>query len=112
MPRFIFRINLPHPRRKEILFASVMGGPDWPQLPELFVPLSTVKQQILKQAKPLQALYDLYQNQDDKLSVLENWKDNKKVKWLPLRGTVKDMIVLVDADTAEVIEVVDISPWP
>ncbi len=44
--------------------------------------------------------------------VLDKWKENKDIKWLALRGTVKDMIVLVDAGSGKVIEIVNISPWP
>ncbi len=99
-------------RRKEILFSSVQGGPDWPQLPELFVPLSQVKTLILKRAQPFQKIYDLYKFKETRLSALEPWKSKKDVKWLALRGPVKDMIVLVNAKTAEIIKVIDISPWP
>ena len=98
-------------RRNEIMFSSVQGGPDFPQLPELYVPLSSVKHQILQRAKPIQALYDLYKNQSKKLSELDRWKENKEVKWLPLRGIDKDMIVLVDTTSAEVIKIFNISPW-
>ena len=98
-------------RRNEILFSSVKGGSDLPQLPELYVPLPKVEQQILQRAKSLQALYDLYNDHDEKLKDLDKWKENNKVKWLPMRGTVKDMIVLVDADSANIIKIIDISPW-
>jgi hypothetical protein len=93
-------------RAEEILFSAVDGGPDWPQLPELYVPLEQVKQQMLNKAKPLSALRKL-----DKENVLTDEQDNR-VKWLPLRGKVKDMVVLIDSDTAEIIKVVDINPWP
>ncbi len=99
-------------RRKEILFSSVQGGPDWPELPELFVPLSKVKQQILNRAHPIQKLYDIYKYKEEQLVMMDEWKTKKNVKWLALRGPVKDMIVLVNAKTAEIIKVVNISPWP
>jgi hypothetical protein len=67
---------------------------------------------MIKNARPLQALYDLHKGKDEKLSVLADWKDNKTVKWLALRASVKDMVVLVDADSGAVIQIVDISPWP
>jgi hypothetical protein len=40
-----------------------------------------------------------------------NLDDSKDVKWLPLRGKAKNMVVLIDAQTAEVIEILDIDPW-
>ncbi len=112
-PRWVAAVKSPDLKlRKKILFSSIQGGPDWPQLPELFVPLTQVKQQILKHARPFQKLYDLYKGKEDNLGALDDWKDEKNIKWLPLRGAVKDMIVLVNTDSAEVIKVVDISPWP
>ena len=112
-PRWVAAVKSPDiKRRKEIMFASVQGGADWPQLPELFVPLSEIKPLILKNAKPVQKLYDLYSGKEDKLNVLDKWKDKRDVKWLALRGTVKDMVVLIDAGSAEVVEVIDIEPWP
>ena len=81
------------------------GGADWPQLPELYVPLEQVKQQMLKRARPLSALRKL-----DKNNTLLDIQDNR-IKWLPLRGKTKDMSVLIDSDSAEIIKVVDINPW-
>jgi hypothetical protein len=97
-------------RRQEILFSSVQGGPDWPQLPELYVSLTTLKEQILKTARPLADLRTL-RSQNKAIETLMDWQDTS-VKWLPLRGRIKDMAVLVDAHSAEVIKVVDINPWP
>lgn len=100
-----------HDRQQEILFSSVVGGNDWPQLPELFVPLADVKKQIHDRAKPLMDLRKLHDKETDVLAELSVWKDTD-VKWLPLRSNAKDMVVLVDAKTDEVVETLDIKPWP
>jgi len=97
-------------RNQEILFSSAQGGPDWPLLPELFVPLAQVKAQALERAKPLQELRKLHSQDPSDLEALAQWQDNK-VKWLPLRGKVKDMVVLIDAGSATVIKILDIKPW-
>jgi hypothetical protein len=93
-------------RAEEILFSALDGGADWPQLPELYVPLEQVKLKMLKKAKPLSSLRQL-----DKNNVLVDVQDNH-IKWLPLRGKTKDMAVLINSDSAEVIKIVDINPWP
>ncbi len=93
-------------RSEEILISALDGGADWPQLPELYVPLEQVKQQMLKRARPLSELRKL-----DKNNTLLEMQDNH-IKWLPLRGKTKDMSVLIDSDSAEIIKVVDINPWP
>lgn len=93
-------------RAEDILFSAVDGGADWPQLPELYVPIEQVKAQMLNKAKPLSALRPL-----DKENALVEIPD-KGIKWLPLRGKTKDMVVLINSDSAEIIKVVDINPWP
>ncbi len=97
-------------RRQKILFESVVGGNDWPQLPELFVPLSEVKKQILERGKPLEMLRKLHPGDPVIESELSQWKDND-VKWVPLVSNAKNMTVIVDAKTADVIKIIDINPW-
>jgi hypothetical protein len=64
-----------------------------------------LKAQVLKKAQPLSALRPL-----DKNNLLTNTQDNH-IKWLPLRGKTRDMAVLIDGNSAEVIKIVDINPW-
>jgi hypothetical protein len=94
-------------RAQDIMFSSLQGGPDWPQLPELFVSLSQVKEQMLAKSKPLEELPELIRKNGNAVN-LDDWKDRK---WLPLRGKAKNMAVLIDAHTAEVIKILDIDPW-
>ena len=98
-------------RRNEITLSSAMGGADWPELPELFVPLAEVKKQIHERAKPLAELRKLHDKDAGALEELAKWKDTE-VKWLPLRSNAKDMVVLVDANSDAVIKALDIKPWP
>lgn len=110
-PKWVGAIASKDPdRRQKILFDSVQGGNDWPQLPELFVPLSEVKQQMLDRSKPLADLRKLRTNEPQALAELAAWKDDR-VKWLPLVSNAKNMTVLVDANTAEVVKVLDVDPW-
>jgi len=106
-------------RRQEIMFSSVEGGSDWPQLPELYVPLSQTKDKILEKSKPLQDLQKIYVNtktKDEavraKIKTLLTKDPKGQTKWLPLRGGAKDMVVLLDGTTAQVLKIVDITPWP
>jgi hypothetical protein len=97
-------------RQQEILFSATAGGADWPQLPELFVPLEHVKSEILTRAKSLQSLKALATKAEG-VETLVDW-NNSHIKWLPLRSTAKNMAVLVDADSAKIIKTVNINPWP
>jgi hypothetical protein len=97
-------------RNQEIMFSALKGGADWPQLPELFVPLTDVKKQMLKKAKPLSELHRLHNNDASAIEQLANWKDSE-VKWLVLRAPAKNLVVLIDSNSAEIIKVLDIKPW-
>lgn len=110
-PKWVGAVGSKNPKRhQEILFTSVVGGNDWPQLPELFVPLADVKKQILERAKPLALLRKLHEKDPDDLTTLAGFKDNE-VKWLPLVSNAKNMTVLVNANSAEVLDIADIDPW-
>lgn len=98
-------------RNQEIMFSAVKGGADWPQLPELFVSLADVKKQMLERAKPLAELSKLHQDNPGVIEQLAKWKAGS-VKWLALRGPVKSQVVLIDSMTADVVQVLDIKPWP
>jgi hypothetical protein len=105
-PRWIAAIAPSDPKRAEtILFSALSGGADWPQSPELYVPLEQVKAQMLKKAQPLSILYPL-----DKNNILPKIENNH-VKWLPLRGKTQNMVVLINGDSAEIIKIVNINPW-
>jgi hypothetical protein len=94
-------------RAQDIMFSSLQGGPDLHQLPELFEPISQVKTQILAKALPLEELHELQRKNGSEVN-LDDWKDSK---WLPLRGKVKNLVVLIDARTADVLKILDIDPW-
>jgi hypothetical protein len=107
-PRWVAAVEPKDPKRaQDILFSALKGGPDWPQLPELFIPLSQVKEQMLARARTVEELREQLRKTQSPV----NLDDSKDVKWLPLRGKAKNMIVLIDAQTAEVIEILDIDPW-
>jgi hypothetical protein len=111
-PRWVAAQASANPKRNsQIMFSAAAGGPDWQELPELFVPLTQLKAQVLKKAKPLQELRELHKNHPEALAALSAWQGDE-VKWLPLKGKVKSQVVLVNAGTAEVIKIVDVNPWP
>ncbi len=112
MPKWVGAVTSKDPkRRNEITLSSAMGGVDWPELPELFVPLTDVKKQMHERAKPLAELRKLHDKETDILAELSTWKDTD-AKWLPLRSNAKDMVVLVDTQSDTVIKILDIKPWP
>jgi hypothetical protein len=94
-------------RHQNLLFSFFKGGPDLPQLPDLYAPLNKAKEQMLTKAKPLTEL-PKFNPSDAAWSGI----NTQAVLFLPLRyGKSISMTVLIDSKTAEVIKVVNVAPW-
>jgi hypothetical protein len=106
-PRWIATIPPTDASRLNEVFFSAQ---DWNQLAESFAPLEQGKAQVLAKARSLQELRTTYQNNTDILRELNSWQST--VKWLPLMALTKNMIVLVNAESAEIISILDINPFP
>jgi len=111
-PQWVGAINSPSSKRyDQINLLSFQGGPDWPQLPELYVPLEQLKEQISAKSKSLETLRTLLNNKKPEYIPLIN-EQPSTAKWLPLHGRKKDMVVLVDTKSTSVIKIIDVDPWP
>ena len=93
-------------RRNEVFFSAL----DWNQLPESYAPLDQAKAKIMERARPLSELKKLYSN-DSSFHALDEWQETE-TKWLPLRGTIRDMVVLIKENSGEMVKIVDIDPYP
>lgn len=94
-------------QRQTIMFEAVIYGSDTAHRPNLYRPLGEFAEQIKSKAFPLQKLY----NFNDDTSVkkeLASWPGAKF--WLPLKARAKPMVVLL-AEDASVVAVVDLNPW-
>ena len=99
--------------RNEILFAAVAGGDDLPQLPQFYVPYADMKKQVQARIQPLEKLETFNKERASEVSVLISTYGSIKegVGFLPLRGKVKDLTVIVRKDSAEVLAIKDLKPW-
>lgn len=107
MPRWVAAIASKDKKRLTEVFFSPQ---DWNQLPESFAPLAHVNTELLAKARSLQELRTLYQNNNDIQRELNAWQS--QIKWLPLMALTKNMIVLINTDSAEIITILDIDPMP
>lgn len=93
----------------DILFESVLGGPDIAQRPFLYRPLSQFKEAIRNKAKPLSRLTDF----NDAETVAVTLADKPLASgWLPLMARAQPMVVLLKEDNTEVLGIVALNPWP
>lgn len=100
-------------RAQEILFSSVGGGADLPQLPDLFVPLKADREQMLRRLRPLDELRKI--NELDAgtwADYLQEWggRPESEMGYLPMNANAREGAVIMDARTAEIIDVVLLTP--
>ena len=100
--------------RSTLLFSAVRGGDDLPQLPQYYVPYADQKKQAQEHIHPLEELKLFNKERGNEIATLISKYSSIEngVGFLPLRGKVEDLSVIVRKDSAEVLEVKDFKPWP
>jgi len=99
--------------RTKLLFSSISGGEDLHLLPQYYQPYSELKAEAIKRSQPLEALKKF---NHDKLAIIDTLLANyteKKItpSYLALKGIVKDLTVIIDHESGELLEWVDLKPW-
>lgn len=98
--------------RNNVLMASVNGGPDLPQLPAYFVPYADERETVVKRMRPLSELREVNHLDDASWQVLLTRlaRAESELRYLPMRAKVKDGAVVVDAASAEIIDILLLEP--
>lgn len=94
------------------VFAKILGAQptDDPYYqPNIYVPLEGRAEDLKVRALPLQLLYSKSNSVEQVAAELEKWPQADA--WVPLRGRERDMVVLLQRDKAQVVAIVDLSPW-
>lgn len=102
------RAPLDAEERNTLTFESVIHGIDLPQRPDLYLPINEEVETISKAALPLSDLnqFNTFSEVETRLTL---WP--KADAYLPLNASAASMTVLLKKDTAEIIAIVDLSPW-
>ncbi|MBX3622404.1 MAG: hypothetical protein KF891_20760 [Rhizobacter sp.] len=98
-------------RRMDILVSALGGGDDIAQMPEYYVPYKELAEQISVKMKPLSELIRHNPTQKGRIEALSKRFVGENVNYLPLRGKVRDLVVLVNGDSGNVLEFADLEPW-
>lgn len=95
-------------QREEVLFASV-SGLDLNRMFRYYKPAERSRSKILERARPISEL-STFNNLDQVNRALVKFGSQKFV-YVPVQGKRRDLTALINADTGELIEVVDLKPW-
>ncbi len=98
--------------RNTLIFSGA-GGKDIESMPQYYVDYTAVAAELLRRAKPLDALPNLDANARAKLdAALTNVKHEKgNVVWLPLVARRNDLVMLLDKDNGAPLRAVALAPW-
>jgi hypothetical protein len=99
--------------RIDIALGAVAGGDDVAQLPQFYAPYADAKDGVLKRLQPLEKLNDFNKDRRADVDALVKKYAGRPggVGYLPTRGKVKDLTVIVARDSAAVLESLDLHPW-
>lgn len=94
--------------RNKNLFEAITTGVSNAMRPELYIPLSEGKKQLIEASKRLDTLNQFNDSQNVKAVLSQN---SEADAWLPLSATAVDMTVLINKEKGEVVKIVDLRPW-
>lgn len=98
--------------RTALMFSSGAGGPDLPQLPAYYVPYANERETVLKRVRPLSELREAnHINDANWTALLSSFRRSEnELRYLPMRAKAKDGAVIVDAVSAEIVDIVLLNP--
>jgi hypothetical protein len=94
--------------RKQILMEAVMAGVDIAQRPNRYQPLDSAEDKIREKSRDL-SLLKKFNPPGVVDETLKKYPDADA--WLPLKGRVSSVVVLVSRRDANIVAVADLSPW-
>lgn len=95
-------------RDRDILFETLSGGADISQRPDLYVPLEDEAEVIRKCAYPIEELLR-FNSLRAVSAVRDKWPNADS--FLPMKGRVADLTVLIEKQASKVVAIVDLKPW-
>lgn len=97
--------------RNEIVWAILSGGADLTERPQFYAPLQQAAGELKSSAQPLVQLHEFNPGQIDAVAALEKRYLGQSAGFLPLKARTRDMAVIVNVQTGEVLETADLRPW-
>lgn len=99
--------------RNKLLFQSLSHGDDLQYLPQFYVPYKELMRDAIKKAKSLDQLRDLNKTQLSTINnIIKKYSlQGMQVGYLPMKGKLRDMTVIIDLNTGNIKKVVDLKPW-
>jgi hypothetical protein len=100
-------------RQADIVVQAMSGGPDLANLPDLYADYAAARGEAAQKARPLA---ELLKRQPGDAATIRSFlgaagRAEDTVGFLPMKARNKDMTVLVDSKTGDVVGIVAVYPW-
>ena len=97
----------------DVVMQAMNGGPDLANLPDLYSPYDEGRAEAAQRARPLA---ELIKRQPGDTATIRTFladagKTEDAVGYLPMKARNKDMTVIVDKKTGDVVGIVPVYPW-
>jgi hypothetical protein len=99
-------------QRRELLMSALTGGADLAQTPRLYVPYASAQAVAAAKGRPIDKLREHNPPADVDALLRDLGRAHDAVRWLPMRGGKRDLVVIVDAASGELLRVAALHPWP
>ena len=90
---------------------AMNGGPDLANLPDLYSVYSDVRAEVAGKARPLSELMKRQPGDAATIRASLAGRTEDAVGFLPMKARIKDMTVLVDKRTGDIVGIVPVYPW-
>lgn len=99
--------------RNDLLFTSSVGGTDLAQTPKYYIPYKNTEAKVIEKSKPIEELFGKNNDRKDLISVLKKKYKHKidQITYIPLTSKKRDLSVLLEKNSSEIIKIVDLDPW-
>ena len=100
-------------RQADIVIQAMNGGPDLANLADLYIPYADARGEVTRRAQPLA---ELMKRQPGDAATIRGFiadagKTEDTVGFLPMKARNRDMTVIVDKKSGEVVGIVPVYPW-
>lgn len=99
-------------QRRALLMSALAGGADIAQTPRLYVSYESARERAAAKGRPIEKLREYNPSAEVDALLREFGRAPDTVRWLPMRGGKRDLVVIVDAVTGELLRIVALHPWP
>lgn len=99
--------------KNEFLFSVLDGADDLGKTPKYYIPYNESREDIINHLSPLEELKDYnLTNPDEYNDLITRYpSESTNVGFLPLKGYVMDLTVVIDKTSADIVELVKLRPW-